>query len=416
MKRTIHTLWCVLIVLYGSCTSSQTNDAAQNTSVDQQRVSTTDSASGDAQNNESSEFHSEKQETTNLTADKERPSEPLHKTERESGVQDQVPAKKPGSLKAEAKRFCDFFKIVDEPSQFYTVPANQIKEVKGNAGTIILVNPDDLATLTNKPVEKPVEVELKELINQEHLLKANAQTVCNGKLLVSGGAYFINLKSDGEPVKLKPGRALSVKFPKLTEEPMTLFTGHRDSLGQMQWQQRKQVFNPDGMQQAWRDSRNTIVQYDGDILEIDTLPKRKPKQLTEKEKQVTEAYKKVYAAMEIQSLGWINCDRFYNIPDKTRLSIKLDEHVPFASIYLIFDDINSIIQTHYGATQNGTSNPGFEDVPVGAKARLVAFSLKDEKMMAFSSPITIKKNETVTVSLKEASDDELKRMMSKKGT
>lgn len=355
----------------------------------------------------------EQRTVQSVSSDKSKP-QPQARTQPE--VLSQAKPAAPPSLKEEAKKFCDFFKTYEEPSQFYTVPALQEKEVKGNAGTIISVNPEDLTTLSNQPVEKPIEVELKELTKQEHLLQSNAQTVCKGRLLVSGGAYYVNLKSDGQQLKLKPGRALSIKFPKLTEAPMSLFTGYRDSLGQMQWQQRNQTFKPNGLQQAWRDSRSYSIQYDGDILEIDTLPKRKPKQKTEQEKQKDKAYEKLYAAMEVQSLGWINCDRFLSIPDKTTLSIQLDSKtaVPFASFYLIFDDINSIIQSHYGAIPKGVSNPGFQNIPVGAKARLVAFSLKNEKLLAYTTNITIKKNETMTVSLKDVSEEELRRLLGKK--
>jgi hypothetical protein len=325
-------------------------------------------------------------------------------------------AKQSPTLKSEAKKFCDFFKTVDDPSQTFTVPADKVREVTGDAGTVISINPEDLSTLSNEPVAKNIEIELKELTNQQQLLKANAQTVCAGKLLVSGGAYYINLKSDGQQLKLKPGKSLSVKFPKLSKDPMTLFAGYHDTLGEMQWSQRKQTFRPNNADQAWRDTRNVMVQYDGDVLEIDTLAKRKPKVKTEKEKQKEQAYDKLYAAMEIQSLGWINCDRFYKIPDKTNVSFKFDprEGIVFASIYLIFDEINSVAQTYYGAMENGSANPGFQDMPLGAKVRLVAFSLKDNKMMAHSSTLTIGKNETVYISMKETSDAELKAMVEKK--
>jgi hypothetical protein len=325
-------------------------------------------------------------------------------------------AKQTPTLKSEAKKFCDFFKTVDDPSQTFTVTADRAEKITGKAGTVISINPDDLTTLNNEPVAKNIEVELKELTSQEQLLKANAQTVSGGKLLVSGGAYYINLKSDGQQLKLKPGKSLAVNFPKLTNDPMSLFAGYHDTLQEMQWSQRKQTFRPNGPQQAWRDTRNVTVQYDGDILEIDTLAKRKPKNKTEKEKQKEQAYDKLYAAMEIQSLGWINCDRFYTVPNKTTVSFKFDprDGIVFASIYLIFDDINSIAQTYYGAMENGSANPGLQDMPLGAKVRLVAFSLKDNKMMAHSSKLTIGKNETVSIAMKETSEEELKALLQKK--
>ena len=327
-----------------------------------------------------------------------------------------VPVQEQSELKTEAKKFCDFFKTYEEPSQFYTVPANAINEIKGKEGTVISVNPDDLTTLSNQSVDQSIEVELKELVNQQQLLKTNAQTVCNGKQLVSGGAYFINLKSDGQPLKLKPGKSLSVKFPEITQEPMGLFLGYRDSLGQMQWNPRNQTFRKSGPNEAWRDTRNVKIESEGDVLLFDTIVRRKPKQESKEETQKKEAYSKLYAAMEVQNLGWINCDRFYNVTDKTNMSVKIinTEPISFASIYLIFDDINSIVQTHYSAVQNEISNPGFENIPVGAKARLVAFSLKGEKMMAYSAPVVIKKDDLVSISLKETSEEELKTLLEMK--
>jgi hypothetical protein len=412
----------VLIVVLISCTTQQKETSDTGSSVQEIASEKKDSAIAEQDTNSSQQrtgIAPVEQTTTSATAD-QKENIPTHTTvstnRREEKTEEALtPGKQNRTLKSEAKKFCDFFKTVDDPSQTFTVPADKTREVTGKAGTIISINPDDLATLNNEPVAKNIEVELKELTNQQQLLKANAQTVCAGKLLVSGGAYYINLRSDGQQLKLKPGKALSVHFPKLTNEPMTLFAGYHDSLGEMQWKQRKQTFRPNGPEQAWRDTRNVTIQYDGDILEIDTLAKRKPKEKTEKEKQKQQAYDKLYAAMEIQSLGWVNCDRFYTILNKTNVSFKFDprDEIIFASIYLIFDEINSIAQTCYGAMENGSANPGLQNMPVGAKVRVVAFSLKDNKMMAHSSKLTISKNETVSISMKETSDEELKALLEK---
>lgn len=422
MKKIIFS-FSILIVVLISCTTQQ-KDSTNTSSVVLERTTEKKDSITAAQDNNlvqpNTSSTSNQQAPVSITADKKEnragntTASANSKEKRTENAS--APLKSNPTLKSEAQKFCDFFKTVDDPSQTFSVPADKTREVTGKAGTVISINPDDLVTLNNQSPIKNIDVELKELTNQQQLLKANAQTVCDGKLLVSGGAYYINLKSDGEQLKLKPGKSLSVKFPKLAKEPMSLFAGFHDTLGEMQWKQRKQNFRAGGPEQAWRDTRNVMVQYDGDILEIDTLAKRKPKEKTEKEKQKEQAYDKLYAAMEIQSLGWINCDRFYTIPNKTNVSFKFDPHdgIVFASIYLIFDDINSVAQTYYGAMENGSTNPGLQDMPVGAKVRLVAFSLKDNKMMAHSSKLTISKNETVSISMKETSEEELKALLEKK--
>jgi hypothetical protein len=422
MKKIIFGFSLLMAALI-SCTTQQNETSGTNSASEERTAEKKDSVLAVQKNSSSQQntgFNSDRQEAVSTANDKKEASTIsaiIPTKEREKKAEGgKMPEKQNPTLKSEAKKFCDFFKTVDDPSQKFTVPADKAAQVTGKAGTLISINPDDLVTLGNEPVSKNIEVELKELTDQEQLLKANAQTVCGGKLLVSGGAYYINLKSDGQQLKLKPGKSLAVNFPKLTKEPMSLFAGYHDTLQEMQWSQRKQTFRPNGPEQAWRDSRNVTVQYDGDILEIDTLPKRKPKVKTEKEKQKEQAYDKLYAAMEVQSLGWINCDRFYTIPNKTSVSFKFDprDGIVFASIYLIFDDINSIAQTYYGAMENGSANPGLQDMPLGAKVRLVAFSLKDNKMMAHSSRITIGKNETVSIVMKETSEEELKALLEKK--
>jgi hypothetical protein len=419
MKKVIFGFSILIATLIG-CTTEQKETSGNSASTEKSATERKDSASDTVNTDPSQQNAAPTPEQ--IKAAEENKAETGHvftdgagKTNGKKAEEPQTPAKQNPTLKSEAKKICDFFKTVDDPSQTFTVPADKPREVTGKAGTIISINPEDLTTLTNQPVEKNIEIELKELTNQQQLLKANAQTVCAGKLLVSGGAYYINLRSDGQQLKLKPGKSLSVRFPKLTNEPMSLFAGYHDTLGEMQWNQRRQTFRPNNAEQAWRDTRNVRVEYDGDVLEIDTLAKRKPKEKTEKEKQKEQVYGKLYAAMEIQSLGWVNCDRFYTIPNKTNVSFKFDprDKIVFASIYLIFDDINSIAQTYYGAMENGSANPGLQDMPVGAKVRLVAFSLKDNKMMAHSSKLTISKNETISIVMKETSDEELKTMLEK---
>jgi hypothetical protein len=419
MKKIIFGFSILIATLIG-CTTQQRETSDTSSSTEKSATENEDSTFGAAKTNLS-------QHNTDAIPEQQKAAEDpktagghvftdiAEKAPEKRTTEQLTPAKQTPTLKSEAKKFCDFFKTVDDPSQTFNIPADKPKEVTGKAGTIISINPEDLVTLTNEPVVKNIEIELKELTNQQQLLKANAQTVCAGKLLVSGGAYYINLRSDGQQLKLKPGKSLSVKFPKLTNEPMSLFAGYHDTLGEMQWNQRRQTFRPSSAEQAWRDTRNVRLEYDGDILEIDTLVKRKPKEKTESEKQKEQAYDKLYAAMEIQSLGWVNCDRFYAIPNKTTVSFKFDprDKIVFASIYLIFDDINSIAQTYYGAMENGSANPGLQDMPVGAKVRLVAFSLKDNKMMAHSSKVTIGKNETISIPMKETSEEELKTMLEK---
>ena len=122
---------------------------------------------------------------------------------------------------------------------------------------------------------------------------------------------------------------------------------------------------------------------------------------------------KLYAEIELSNLGWINCDRFLEIENKTDLVVNFSpsEKINTANMYLIFKDINSVMQTYY-VNENGKENNNvFKDIPRASKVRIVAYALKENKIFSFSSNIAIKENETLTLAMKETSEVDFKTLI-----
>jgi hypothetical protein len=301
-------------------------------------------------------------------------------------------------IKAEIGKLNNLLEKYEVPSQFYLISSDSIVKVTGEKGTVISINPSDLITETGQQIGDSIEVELKELTDQNQMFKTNAQTVSNGKLLVSGGAYFINIKSNGQQVKLKPDRTLKVEFPKIVENEMTLFYGQRDSLGQLTWDSVSKTFEK---KQKLVSVRCTICgdkncQYS--------------RMATPEEAELAD---KLYTEIELSNLGWINCDRFLEIENKTDLIVNIShsEKINTANIYLIFKDINSVMQTYYIDDNEKKDNNVFKNIPKDAKVRLVAYTLKENKIFSYSSNIVIKENETLTLAMKETSDIDFKTLI-----
>ncbi|MDO5971950.1 energy transducer TonB [Flavivirga aquimarina] len=122
--------------------------------------------------------------------------------------------------------------------QNFQVAIDSIVEVIGEKGTIVRFNPKDLETSPNKPfIADSLNIELIELINKQDLLLANAQTCSNNKWLVSGGAFKIDIKANGESLVLKEGKTIDVRFPRhTTEGDMQIFYGARDEENNMNWE------------------------------------------------------------------------------------------------------------------------------------------------------------------------------------
>lgn len=327
-------------------------------------------------------------------------------------------SRKTTDAKTEIGKVNNVLSQYEVPSQIFKVSADKATQVNGKRGTIISINPADLVTDDGQPLGKNIEVELKELTNQEQLLRANAQTTSNGQLLISGGAYYINLTSDGQQLKLKDGKTLSVEFPKLSNTEMSLFYGQRDSLGQMNWQQAKQKFESRTKQKITNTSNadTSIGELDAILKYIESESKRP---LTPEEKKQIEEHKKnnllvekVYKAIQLNQLGWINCDRFYEIPNKTDLLFTFDDKdsIISANIYLVFKDINSVMQTSYFSFADKEFNSGFQNIPIGAKTQLIAFSIKNGKTYTYKADLILKANETIQLTLKETDQTQIDKL------
>lgn len=287
----------------------------------------------------------------------------------------------------------------------------------GRKGTKISINPNDFITENGKPLGQHIEVELKELINQGQLLRTNAQTVSDGKLLVSGDAYFIGLTSNGEQLKLKNGKTLNVQFPKLSDKEMALFYGQRNELGQVNWQKATETFKTSQQPKPAKDSVVTIKKSrKSDIDAImdyvesgDTTTTQEEREIMVKRQKEYKVSQKAYDEIGIAKLGWINCDRFLEVEEKADLYANFNpqDSIKNANVYLVFKDITSVIQAYYYSDKSLQ----FENMPVGYKARLIAYTVKVEKVFAYSTDLTITKGQKLTLNLNEISDKDFKKLI-----
>ena len=121
-------------------------------------------------------------------------------------------------------------------TQRYRVSAGKVSVVTADKGLRITVNPGKLEKENGEAPGEEILVDIIELTNPEELFKANATTVSNGRLLASGGCYYIGMTSGNSRLRVKKGEALQVEFPVLKQAEMELFYTERDPSGNMNWQ------------------------------------------------------------------------------------------------------------------------------------------------------------------------------------
>ncbi|WMJ74006.1 hypothetical protein RCC89_12650 [Cytophagaceae bacterium ABcell3] len=323
-------------------------------------------------------------------------------------VEEQVTVPKEPKVdpKEELLKLVNLWSRFDSSGQILKTTASKPSEVVGREGTVIKINPSDLTTKSGNPLGKVIEVELKELTNQFDLLQSNTPTVSNGDLLVSGGAYYINLTSNGEPLKLKENKKLKVQFPIKSDEEMQLFYGTRDSLEQLNWEEANESLKfPQETEAVAADEDVTEDFLINGGLTYDTA--------TEKAKENHRRLsKKLYEETGISKLGWINVDRFLKMKNRTNLTVQFNDSdsLSFVNTFVIFEDINSVIQSFFITGQNKENS---FTIPIGSKVHVISYSTKDETILASSLKTVVKENQKVTLPMKVVNEQELVSLMKK---
>jgi hypothetical protein len=107
--------------------------------------------------------------------------------------------------------------------------------IKAAKGLKLTVDPNALEKEDGSSIDGEISVSIIELTSSEDLFKNNAATISDGRLLVSGGSYFIGMECNGQKLKVKNGNSLKMEFPKIKANEMELFYGKRDVAGNMNW-------------------------------------------------------------------------------------------------------------------------------------------------------------------------------------
>ena len=121
-------------------------------------------------------------------------------------------------------------------TQHFTASPRKVSVITATKGLQVTVDPAVLEKEDGSPVDGKIEVSIIELTTSEELFKSNAATISNGRLLSSGGSYFIGMQCNGQKLKVKKNKSFTVMFPIISDQEMQLFYGQRNAIdNSMNW-------------------------------------------------------------------------------------------------------------------------------------------------------------------------------------
>jgi hypothetical protein len=269
---------------------------------------------------------------------------------------------------------------------------NQIATITGAQGTKVSFPKNSFVNMANQPVSGDIQIELIEIYDQASMILSDKQTVSNGQLLISGGEIFLGASLDGETLQLDDDITIRIDFPATsTNDSMTLFTGNQgaSNAAQFNWVQVPNVVpsqqNP--TDSSWN-SQGTYVYY--------------------------EPSKYIYTC---SVLGWINCDRFYNVPNTTlkvtcnNIAIKDDYNLRG---FIAFKNINSVSSLWENIITDPQVIENYYPVPLGEEATIVVFYLQDGKQYLGIKEVTITNNMNISLDFEEFSEEQIVNLIKQK--
>lgn len=130
------------------------------------------------------------------------------------------------------------------PSQLFNVDPNQDTVIETDGGIIMAIPKGTWVDQNGKAIDGPIEIEVKEALNNASIMTAGLGTTSNGELLETGGMFYVNGRKDGESLKIKDGESISTSIP--TDDykaGMQLFDGERMPNGTVNWKNPTKIEN-----------------------------------------------------------------------------------------------------------------------------------------------------------------------------
>ena len=199
------------------------------------------------------------------------------------------------------------------------------------------------------PVIGNFTIELVEALTKKEMMLLNRPTFTHsGELLVSGGVVYLNANQNGQQLSINDSDPVLVSIPTENYIAMDFFDGSFDNQGGFGWDESEDdtVFtNTNGNGQDSIFSENFFS-----------------------------------FNFEIDSIGWINCDYFYNSTDPlTQVEVVLPDtfNGNNSAVFIYYSDINSVASlSDYDS--DGTFDLGASySTPVGMEVTFVVISESD---------------------------------------
>jgi hypothetical protein len=262
----------------------------------------------------------------------------------------------------------DFYKKNRTPEQSFTVPVTSGGVKTTTAGNKIHIPGNAFVTKSGTPVTGEVSVNVKEYLTPYDMIMNNMPTMADGLPLESGGEFKITASKNNQELELAPGKSLRIQMPKSNNNGMRVFNGTEDAQGNVNW---------------------TLNQTPGNVVVGDST---------------------LFAGSSLfsNSMGWLNCDKFYNEP-----TVTFTVHPSNApsndstNVFVHLTGKNTIVKMSWTR-----GLPYFQsDKLLAVQSTIIGISVRNGRFYASLVPANVKDGGSVTLNFSPYTEKELKKKL-----
>jgi hypothetical protein len=275
--------------------------------------------------------------------------------------------------------------IIDETEQFIVSPSVSYQTISTSNNFNVSFGPNTFAYSNGSSVSGNFTIEIIDALTKKEMMMLNRPTFTNsGQLLVSGGVIYLNAHQNGQQLSINDNEPVMVSIPSNNNnDEMQFFDGSFDGNNDFGWDLSLE---------------DTIT-----IADVDSTFNGNGE------------FNFFSYNFTMDSIGWINCDYFYNSNEPlTGINVILPEQYNGSNTYIFiyYSDINSVANMNdYDNDSNFDLGSGYS-TPVGMDVTFVTISEIDSSFYYNLTNATITDNHVEEIeSLTAVSEQELQTII-----
>jgi hypothetical protein len=267
-------------------------------------------------------------------------------------------------------------------------------------------------------VNQNVNICIWEFMDKKSLIYSGLTTDANGKMLETAGSFYIEAKLNGEELRLIKGETYSVEMQSQKSFPdmFTYYGENKDGIIDWELSKNEQAMFNSANEYELDNEVNIQIQEENTeqgIFNAENYDAWRGEDEFGDQilvKPYIESLKAVdFYGMSAGKLGWINCDRFYEVKNTSTLAVRMDTDKQMV-VRIVFKDINSVMPCY--SNSNHKDQYEATGIPKGEKVLLLAYSVKDDNAVLGYKEITIGENKIENITLNNLSKTRFKSAVS----